>query len=103
MLRLMHTPLQRSSGHAPVAFVLSGGCNLGAVQVGMLRALLEHGEVRVGGGGAHQRRLEVLRAKLRAILEELEGLGLTYFDDFFELSGNLPIWLPLYASSENGD
>jgi NTE family protein len=27
----------------PVAFVLSGGGNLGAVQVGMLRALLEHG------------------------------------------------------------
>src|SRR5262245_12662539 len=26
-----------------VAFVLSGGGNLGAVQVGMLRALLEHG------------------------------------------------------------
>src|SRR5829696_8755822 len=26
----------------PVAFVLSGGGNLGALQVGMLRALLEH-------------------------------------------------------------
>src|SRR5262245_41821428 len=26
-----------------VAFVLSGGGNLGAVQIGMLRALLEHG------------------------------------------------------------
>lgn len=28
---------------APVAFVLGGGGNLGAVQVGMLRALVEHG------------------------------------------------------------
>ena len=27
---------------APVAFVLGGGGNLGAVQVGMLRALVEH-------------------------------------------------------------
>lgn len=54
----MQNPLQRRSGPAEsptpprgggrsrqrgaVAFVLSGGCNLGAVQVGMLRALLEH-------------------------------------------------------------
>jgi hypothetical protein len=36
------------------------------------------------------------------ILEELEGLGLTYFDDFFELSGNWPNWLRLYASSDGG-
>jgi NTE family protein len=28
--------------HRPVAFVLSGGGNLGALQVGMMRALLEH-------------------------------------------------------------
>jgi NTE family protein len=33
---------ERRNGH-PVAFVLSSGANLGAVQVGMLRALLEHG------------------------------------------------------------
>lgn len=36
---------RRNNGGAPkerVAFVLSGGGNLGAVQVGMLRALLEH-------------------------------------------------------------
>jgi hypothetical protein len=39
---------------------------------------------------------------LPALLEELEGLGLTYFDDFFELSGNWPDWLRLYASSEGG-
>lgn len=29
----------------PTAFVLSGGANLGAVQVGMLQALEEHGVV----------------------------------------------------------
>jgi hypothetical protein len=36
------------------------------------------------------------------LLDELEGLGLVYFDDFFELSGNWPEWLRIYASSEGG-
>jgi hypothetical protein len=34
---------------------------------------------------------------LTALIEELEGLGLVYFDDFFELSGNWPEWLRLVA------
>ena len=34
---------------------------------------------------------------LLALVEELEELGLTYFDDFFELSGNWPEWLKLFA------
>ena len=34
---------------------------------------------------------------LTALIEELEGLGLAYFDDFFELSGNWPAWLRLHA------
>jgi hypothetical protein len=37
---------------------------------------------------------------LPALIDELEGLGLVYFDDFFELSGSWPEWLRLYASSE---
>lgn len=32
------------------------------------------------------------------LLEELEGLGLVYFDDFFELSGNWPEWLQVHAA-----
>lgn len=32
-------------------------------------------------------------------IDELERTGLTYFDDFFELSGNWPEWLRLFASS----
>ena len=28
---------------------------------------------------------------------DLEQAGLTYFDDFFELSGNWPEWLQLFA------
>lgn len=33
------------------------------------------------------------------LVEELESLGLTYYDDFFELSGNWPGWLRLLAMS----
>ena len=34
---------------------------------------------------------------LSALVAELENRGLAYFDDFFELSGNWPGWLSLYA------
>lgn len=37
---------------------------------------------------------------LVALVEELESLGLRYFDDFFELSGNWPDWLKLFAMGE---
>jgi hypothetical protein len=36
---------------------------------------------------------------LPELIDELESLGLTYFDDFFELSGNWPAWLELFAGS----
>ena len=34
---------------------------------------------------------------LSDLIEELETLGLVYFDDFFELSGNWPDWLQLFV------
>ena len=34
---------------------------------------------------------------LTALIDEMEALGLAYFDDFFELSGNWPDWLKLHA------
>jgi len=34
---------------------------------------------------------------LLALVEELEELGLSYFDDFFELSGNWPTWLKIFV------
>jgi hypothetical protein len=34
---------------------------------------------------------------MAGLIEELEGVGLAYFDDFFELSGNWPEWLRLLA------
>jgi hypothetical protein len=33
------------------------------------------------------------------LIEELERLGLIYFDDFFELSGNWPEWIGVFASA----
>lgn len=34
---------------------------------------------------------------LLSLIDDLEQSGLVYFDDFFELSGNWPEWLTLYA------
>lgn len=33
-----------------------------------------------------------------ALMGDLEHLGLVYFDDYFELSGNWPEWLAVYAA-----
>jgi hypothetical protein len=34
---------------------------------------------------------------LGQLIAELEGMGLAYFDDFFELTGNWPDWIKLLA------
>jgi hypothetical protein len=31
------------------------------------------------------------------LIDDLEKSGLTYFDDFFDLSGNWPDWLSIYV------
>ena len=36
------------------------------------------------------------------LVDALENSGLVYFDDFFELSGNWPDWLTLYARGAKG-
>jgi len=36
---------------------------------------------------------------LGELVIELETIGLRYFDDFFELSGNWPDWLGLFVGS----
>lgn len=33
------------------------------------------------------------------LMADLEQVGLAYFDDYFELSGNWPEWLSLFASA----
>ncbi|MBL0170957.1 MAG: hypothetical protein IPP90_09530 [Gemmatimonadaceae bacterium] len=37
-------------------------------------------------------------ATLTDLIDTLEARGLVYFDDFFELSGNWPDWLKLFAT-----
>lgn len=39
---------------------------------------------------------------LSGLIEDLENSGLVYFDDFFELSGNWPDWLSLFARGAKG-
>ena len=39
---------------------------------------------------------------LAELVMELEKRGLVYFDDFFELSGNWPDWLAIYAMAQSG-
>ncbi len=56
-------------------------------------------EFRVEGGLVAVGPLHEERS-LIALVEELEGLGLVYFDDFFELSGNWPAWLKLFAMGD---
>jgi hypothetical protein len=34
-----------------------------------------------------------------ALVDDLEKLGLTYYDDFFELTGNWPDWLAVFAGA----
>src|SRR3954471_3761037 len=39
---------------------------------------------------------------LTDLVTELEKRGLVYFDDFFELSGNWPAWLSVFAMARPG-
>ena len=39
---------------------------------------------------------------LAVLLDDLERLGLVYYDDFFELSGNWPDWLSVLVGAETG-
>jgi hypothetical protein len=40
---------------------------------------------------------------LASLLEELDGMGLAYFDDYFELSGSWPEWLSVLARASTGE
>jgi hypothetical protein len=37
-------------------------------------------------------------AAMRDVLDEFEAVGLSYFDDYFELSGNWPSWIHIHVS-----
>jgi hypothetical protein len=40
---------------------------------------------------------------LATLLDELEAIGLVYFDDYFELSGSWPEWLTVLARATSGE
>ena len=54
--------------------------------------LIAIGPIYAANGGANG-------DALGELIAELEGLGLVYFDDFFELTGNWPEWRTLLAAS----
>jgi hypothetical protein len=39
--------------------------------------------------------------ELTTFVEELERVGLVYFDDFFDLSGNWPEWLKVFVMAKD--
>src|SRR4051812_6609612 len=39
---------------------------------------------------------------LGALVDDLEQIGLVYYDDYFELSGSWPEWLAVFASAVEG-
>jgi len=39
--------------------------------------------------------------ELTTFVEELERVGLVYFDDFFDLSGNWPDWLKVFVRADD--
>ena len=39
--------------------------------------------------------------ELTTFVEELERVGLVYFDDFFDLSGNWPEWLRVFVMGDD--
>lgn len=92
-------PLQIHPG-APTLFIR----RLAYEQAGLVRAALDErlgltdNEFRVEG--------EVIAIgpvydapAFASLLEDLERMGLAYYDDFFELSGNWPEWLTVFAGS----
>ena len=90
-------PLHVASG-APTLFIRKDAFE----RVGLARAALDErlnltaDEFRVEGALVAVGPLPG-PSDLTDLIDELEGLGLSYFDDFFELSGNWPEWLRVLA------
>jgi hypothetical protein len=93
-------PLKISAG-APVLVIRrtayeARGLNRTAIDE---RLQLTADEFRVEGGLVLVGPIYAGADALAALIDDLEQAGLVYFDDFFELSGNWPEWLQLFAAS----
>lgn len=95
-------PLQVSAG-APSLFIRKMAYDRSGITRAVLdeRLNLTADEFRVEGNLVTIGPVHVADG-LAAIIGELEEMGLVYFDDFFELSGNWPTWLRLYAAAAGG-
>ena len=97
--RLLTMPLEVFSG-APTLLVRKAAFE----RAGLVRAAIDArfnltaDEFRVEGGVIAIGPLYEDDA-LGMLVEELEAVGLVYFDDFFELPGNWPSWLRLFEMS----
>lgn len=89
------------SGDAPTLFVLRDAFE----RVELTRQQVDHAL----GLTADEFRVEgqliaigpiVGESALTDLIETLEARGLVYYDDFFEMSGNWPTWLKLFAMTE---
>lgn len=63
------------------------------------RLQLTADEFRVEGGLVVLGPIHAGADEVADFIDELEKAGLTYFEDFFELSGNWPDWLQLFAGA----
>ena len=95
-------PLNVSNGH-PTLFVRRDAFE----RVGLTRARIDDrlgltaDEFRIEGQLVAVGPL-VGESSVEELIRELEELGLVYYDDFFELSGNWPDWLRLLAMGGGG-
>ncbi len=89
------------SGDAPTLFILRSAFE----RVGLARQQIDDAlgltdeEFRVEGQLVAIGPL-VGETALTELIEMFEKLGLVYYDDFFEMSGNWPKWLRLFAMAE---
>lgn len=95
-------PLPISQG-VPTLFLLRASYE----RSGLSRAVLDErlgltdAEFRVEGGLVALGPIYDVDA-LGALVDELEQIGLVYYDDYFELSGSWPDWLAVFAGAVEG-
>ena len=93
-------PLKIPSG-APVLVIRRTAYEAKGLSRGEIdeRLQLTPDEFRVEGGLVALGPIYAGADALPAFVDDLERAGLIYFEDFFELSGNWPDWLQLFAGA----
>jgi hypothetical protein len=89
------------SQNAPTLFIRRGAYEASGLTRAQLdeRLGLTADEFRVDGNLVALGPIYGPGDQLAGVIAELETLGLAYFDDFFELTGNWPEWLQIFAAA----